>query len=222
MRSEPLNDNIASFYFKPPHKVEFTAGQFTEIYLPHNNPDKRGQKRWFTISSSPDEEHLAITTKRTSSNGSTFKDTLWRLKPGSPVDLAQPMGDFVLPKDRAIPLVFVAGGIGITPYRSMLKWLEYTKEERDIELLWAISEPKDAIFMDLLNRSVVVIKQYEKSEGKRLEIAEILSRAHSHKNTRIYISGPEPMVETLTVGLEKAGVAKNALVSDYFPGYPPI
>src|SRR4051812_34213512 len=121
--SQPEAANITTFFFRPEKPVQYTAGQFTELYLPHNNPDKRGIKRWFTISSSPSEELLSITTKFTPEKGSSFKETLRKLVPGTEVHLEEPMGDFVLPKLIQTPLIFVAGGIGITPFHSILEWL---------------------------------------------------------------------------------------------------
>src|SRR5690349_12906121 len=116
--AEDTADHIKTFWFKPEKPVKYTAGQFTEIYLPHDNADNRGQRRWFTVSSSPTDPMVSITTKFATEHGSTFKQTLAALKPGTPLKLADPMGDFVLPKDPSIPLIFVAGGIGVTPMHS--------------------------------------------------------------------------------------------------------
>lgn len=222
-RKEPINHNVTTFWWRTPRKVDFTPGQFTELYLPHKNADERGQKHWFTISASPTEKLWSNTTKFAGKDkSSTFKKTLFALKPGAKVDAAEPMGDFVLPKDKSIPLVFVAGGIGITPFRSIIKWLIDTGENRDIELIYAVGEPKDAVFVDLFEQYGVNPKLVISSEGEKLTAEKILALTPGWKNKRIYVSGPEPMVETLTKDLEKLGVPKNDLVSDYFPGYDPI
>lgn len=222
VKKEDLNQNVTTFYFKPPEKIKFTAGQFTELYLPHKNADERGEKHWFTISASPTEELLSITTKNAGKKGSSFKRTLWNLEPGTSVNLAEPMGDFVLPKDPNIPLIFVAGGIGVTPFRSMIKWLTDTNEKRDIKFIWALSAPEDAVFMDLFNGYGIDPQLVTKSEGLSLDAKKILEFVGDPKGKRIYISGPEPMVENFTEELEKLGIAKNDMVSDYFPGYLPI
>src|SRR5690348_14324223 len=137
--SEPTAANIRTFWFKPERPVQYTAGQFTELYLPHDNADNRGQRRWFTVSSSPTDAMLSITTKYAGDQSSTFKKTLFSLKDGTPLKLADPMGDFVLPKDKTIPLVFVAGGIGVTPMHSMIKYLNDTHEKRTIHLIYAVT-----------------------------------------------------------------------------------
>src|SRR5687767_16013481 len=102
---EDIAANIKTFWFKPERPVRYTAGQFTEIYLPHPNADERGQKHWFTVSSSPTDPMVSITTKFALDRSSTFKQTLRALEPGTKLHLADPMGDFVLPKDKNIPLV---------------------------------------------------------------------------------------------------------------------
>src|SRR5688572_27736052 len=147
--TEDVAHNIKTFWFRPERKVRYIAGQFTEIYLPHDDADDRGIRRWFTLSSSPTDDLVSITTKFASHRSSTFKQHLSDLKPGTPLKLADPMGDFVLPKDPGIPIVFVAGGMGITPMHSMVKWLEDTGEKRDVHLIYAVTEEDELAFVPL-------------------------------------------------------------------------
>src|SRR3989344_7668 len=139
VRIHQENYNVTTFWFKPERPLAYTAGQFIEMYLPHDNPDERGIKHWFTLSSSPTEELVSITTKLAGAKSSSFKKTLFALRPGVEIKIVEPMGDFVLPKDIGIPLIFVAGGMGITPFRSIIKWLSDRNEKRDITLLYAAS-----------------------------------------------------------------------------------
>src|SRR4051794_22272390 len=125
--SEVITDDITSFWFKTEQPLSYTAGQFTELTLTHDNPDDRGLKRWFTLSSAPGGELVSITTRRSHDKGSTFKKTLWSMEAGHEVDLAEAMGDFVLPKLIQTPLILVAGGIGVTPFHSMAAWLADSK-----------------------------------------------------------------------------------------------
>src|SRR5258708_897456 len=118
---KPVGQNVKTFWFQPPKGFTYTAGQFIELYIPHDNPDERGIKHWFTLSSSPTEPLISITTKYAGKKSSTFKQHLFVLKPGAELYAVEPMGDFVLPQDKSIPLIFVAGGIGVTPFRSMVK-----------------------------------------------------------------------------------------------------
>lgn len=209
--------------------MQYTAGQFTEFQLPHENPDDRGIKRWFTLSSSPSDELVSITTKFAGETASSFKKNLWNLPVGTELDFAEAMGDFVLPKDPSIPLVFVAGGLGITPFHSILSYLIATKEKRQIEALLAFNEPGDVLFEDLFQaygiKPTVVISNPPNAwpgETGHLSGKRIMELVDDLKNKRLYVSGPEPMVESLEKELLEAGLDKNNLVLDFFPGYQPI
>ena len=120
---EIINPGISTFWFHPPAHLRYEAGQFVELYLPHAPADARGERREFSLSSSPHEPLIAFTTNFAFENGSSYKRALQDLAPGETVILNEPMGDFVLPKDPAISLVFVAAGLGCTPFASMIKWL---------------------------------------------------------------------------------------------------
>ena len=219
---EKINHNVTTFWFRPPHKVSYTAGQFIEITLPHANPDERGIKHWFTLSSSPTDEHISITTKFFDEQASTFKKTLFRLNQGNEVQISDPMGDFVLPKDKSIPLVFVAGGIGITPFHSIVKWLLDNGEKRKIQVILATHAAEDLLFVDLFRQYRVEPVLAVDTNGQRLSGRFILDTIGKPSNKLIYVSGPEPMVETLNADLEKLGAAKNQLIGDFFPGYEVI
>ena len=218
--------NIATFYFEPVKPVRYIAGLFTELYLPHKNKDKRGEKRWFTLSSPPEQKFLSITTNFTRPEGSTFKRELENLKPGQEVSMAAPMGDFVLPKDASIPLIFVAGGIGCTPFHSIISCLNNQNETRDISLLYAARTLDKVAFretFELLGKKFKIILQdppedWEGSTGKLSAelITNLVDITPAHY---IYVSGPEPMVETVSKDLKNEGINKKHIYGDFFPGY---
>ncbi len=224
--TEPVAHNIQTFWFKPERPVRYIAGQYTEIYLPHDHPDDRGIRRWFTLSSSPTDELVSITTKFASHQSSTFKQQLRELKPGAPLKLADPMGDFVLPKDKSIPIVFVAGGMGVTPMHSMVQWLQDKNEQRDIHLIYAVTEADELAFVPLFTaydlKFTPVVKDppagYSGETGS-LSIERILQLAPDDGRYRLYLSGPEPMVENFYKELKSRGFSEDRLVTDYFPGY---
>lgn len=226
-RTEEVARNIHTFWFKPEVPVRYIAGQFTELYLPYDHADKRGMRHWFTLSSSPTEELLGITTKFTPQDNSTFKQQLAKLPPGAKLQLAEPMGDFVLPKDPSIPLVFVAGGMGITPVRSMIKWLHDTGEKRSIHLLYAVTHADELAFLPLfssystLHLTPIVKKAPAGFAGHTGSISteRILELAPIADNAFMYLSGPEPMVEIFFKELQTQGIDSERLVTDYFPGY---
>jgi ferredoxin-NADP reductase len=218
--------NIRTFYFKPEQPVHYTAGQYTELTVPHLHPDKRGSKRWFTLSSSPTDELLSITTKFAAEKGSSFKRALRKLQPGTELHMATPMGDFVLPKLIQTPLVFVAGGIGITPFHSILTWLAATHESRPIKLLYGVRSEDEIIFQDTFDKAgqhaTIIVSQPEPAWGGergQLNAELILGLEQPADDTLVYVSGPEPMVQALAKDLHRAGLAKHQIVSDEFPNY---
>lgn len=223
-------DNIRTFFFKPEQPVRYTAGQYTELHLPDKHHDQRGTKRWFTLSSSPNSELLTITTKYAGDDkSSSFKKKLFGLKPGTTVDMAEPMGDFVLPKLIQTPLVFVAGGIGITPFHSMLEWLHETMEERPIKMLYGVRSEDEIIFQETFDRAnieptLVVSEPSDAWGGERGQLTAelILGLEKPSDDTLVYLSGPEPMVQALAKDLHKQGLPKNQIVSDEFPNYDAI
>ncbi|MBX9717615.1 MAG: FAD-dependent oxidoreductase, partial [Microbacteriaceae bacterium] len=114
----PLSEFATEYRFEPSRPLRFEAGQYLELHLPHAT-DIRGARRTFSIASAPERataaEPLVAIGMRTPEGGSSFKAALATLEPGTPVRATQVAGDFVLPPDPRIPLVMVAGGIGITP-----------------------------------------------------------------------------------------------------------
>lgn len=222
---EPLGNNVKTFWFRPEKQLDYTAGQFIELTLPHPNPDERGDRRWFTLSSSPNDEYIAITTKH-AERPSSFKMALFSLELGDSVTISQAMGDFVLPKDKSIPLIYVIGGIGVTPAHSMLKWLQDVNQERTIEVLYAAKTDTDLIFNGTLEKSAKKIEYFisepadnSDNAAKALTVNDILKVTNNVTKPLVYLSGPEELVEVLVAELKQNGVSGSRLVTDYFPGY---
>jgi len=151
VRVDDVGSNAKTFWFRPQQLVRYVAGEFIELHLPHANADERGTMHYFSLSSSPTEPLLSITTTfaRPGQRSSTFKQLLRSLPVGSEVTIVEPMGDFVLPKDRRIPLAFVAVGMGIAPMVSMVKYLRDTGERRDIRLLYGARHVHELLFLDV-------------------------------------------------------------------------
>ncbi len=227
--AQPEAAHITTFYFKPEKPIHYTAGQFIELTLAHPKADARGIKRWFTLSSSPSDTLLSITTKLAGENSSSFKKALFSLKPKAELAISAPMGDFVLPKLLQTPLIFVAGGIGITPFHSILSWLADTQETRPIKLLYGVRTEEEIIFQDTFDRAnqhatIVVSEPSAAWGGERgkLNAELILGLEKPQKDTLVYLSGPEPMVESLEKNLRTAGLERHQLVLDRFPNYRSI
>jgi ferredoxin-NADP reductase len=212
---EPAAKDMTTFWFQPETAVSRIAGQYTQLFLTHPRMDGRKDRRWFTISSSPTEKFWSVTTKLDPLRNSSFKTALLTLSPGAEIKAQLPMGDFVLPKDTALPLVFVAGGIGITPYRSILKFVSDTGERRDITLIYAVNDASEIAFSDIIKDSGA---KFITHLGK-LESTQILNHTKNLKNPIIYLSGPERMVENLQKGLLSRGVKEERIRTDFFHNY---
>ncbi|HUD07999.1 MAG TPA: FAD-dependent oxidoreductase [Candidatus Saccharimonadales bacterium] len=221
------NESIVSFWFRSEKLTSFMAGQFVELTLPHPNPDNRGPKRCFTLSSPPtDLPLISITTRLAKDHGSSFKRALQNLKPDAKAVMSEPMGDFVLPKDVKRRLIFVAGGIGITPYASIIRWLLAKKESRDITFIYAVANENDMVFQPELScygmkRITVVAQPLGKWSGESglLNGQRLIQFARPAPDDLIYLAGPEPMVEQLRTDLETQNITSQQIITDHFPGY---
>jgi len=222
---ENIANNIWNFYFKPLDLVQFTPGQFIELEVTKDKMDDRGNKRWFTISSSPKDKYLTITT-RIFDQSSTYKQFLMNLKKDDQLNFNGPMGDFVLPKIIETPLIFIAAGIGITPYLSMINYLYQIKESRSIHLFWALNNENDIIKNEALDqydlkKTLIISHPSEFWGGERGHLTPemVLDLESPTNQTLYYISGPEKMVEDLSQKFKLLIKDDNRIISDYFPGY---
>lgn len=226
---QQLTDTIASFSFKPEKDFSFTAGQYINLTLTGHVEDGEPAERWFTISSSPHEELITITTRVGDAAHTAFKRALNKLETGAEIDISEPLGAFVLPRLLQTPLIFVAGGIGITPFHSILSWLAETGEQRDIRMIYSVRTEDDIIFQDTFDKAnqhvTLVVSEPSAAWGGergRLTAEMILGLEKPSDDTLIFLSGPEPFVQSLQADLEKAGVSNQQIVVDEFQGYTVI
>ncbi len=217
-----LDTNIYGFWFVPETTIGFVAGQYFEWTLPHSPSDSRGYRRFFTIASAPSESQVLLTTKF-SKPSSTFKSKLLAMKPGEKISISQKAGDFILPRDPNSSLCWIAGGIGITPFRSMTKDLIDRGEKRDIILLYSVKNLKDIVFREIFTEatrlfSFRVVYISSDQEGY-IDGSRIKSEVPDWKKRHFYLSGPEPMVIAFSKLLKQIGVRNKMIERDFFPGY---
>jgi ferredoxin-NADP reductase len=215
------------FIFSKPENFKFEAGQYLEWMLPHEKPDSRGTRRYFTIASSPTESVVRLALKFVE-NGSSYKKTLSNLNPGDTIIASQLAGDFTLPK-QPTKLGFIAGGIGVTPFSSHLSYLADINQSLDIKLFYCVNKTEDLAYFDefkeiaeKINLEVipVVAKEAVKYPYEHGFVTkEVLdSRCQDYAERHWYLSGPPPMVDTYTNLLAGAGVPKKHITKDFFPG----
>lgn len=218
--------------FYPNKKVNFVPGQFMEWTLGHDNVDNRGNRRYFTIASSPTEESVRLGVKFNQDRSSSYKTALLNPSVRKKVVATSLQGDFVLPKNLSKKLVFIAGGIGITPFRSMVKYMLDKSENRSIVMFYVNKHEDDIVYRDVFEKAtslglkiVYVLTDLERApkvwHGKlgHLDQKMLEEEVPDFKERTFYISGPNSMVDSFTKQLSSIGVRGDQVVTDYFPGY---
>lgn len=212
-----LVDNVWAFRFEPDKPLTWVPGQFIRVELNHDDPDEEGTKRWFTVSSTPHDGYVQITTRITDT---TFKQALSALPIGESLKLVeQPDGDFVW-QESDKPLVFVAGGIGITPFYSMLKARSHSGQPISATLIYngrTDDLPYKAELDEASKRHAEFSVHY--IVGERLTVEKLTELVPDFVSLQVYISGPEQMVESFSKQLREAGVPDGNLHEDFFPNY---
>jgi ferredoxin-NADP reductase len=212
---------VESFIFKPEEPLFWKAGQFLHYVLNHAPTDDRGSDRWFTIASAPYERHVMVTTRFNSKRSSTFKKTLRALKPGDSIEVSDLDGDFIVSDPKKL-YVFIAGGIGITPFRSILKQAEHQEKQLRVTLLYANRKVVAAYKkeFDAMAKRNPHLKIHYLFHPQRIDKKIVKELVPDLKKTLFYVSGPEPMVESIGKMLQQIGVPKKRIKQDWFPGYP--
>jgi len=214
---------VISFIFKPSRPLNWKAGQFAHYMLNHMPTDDRGSDRWFTIASASYERHLKLTTRFAKTQSSSFKKKLKALKPGDSIEISDVDGDFVV-NDLKRHYVFIAGGIGITPFRSILKETAHAGTSLHVTLLYA-NRDKHVVFKKELesmvkqNPNLVIHYIFGPGQISKVTIKKLVPDL---KKPLFYISGREAMVENVGNMLNKLGVPKKHIKQDWFPGYSVI
>ena len=212
--------NVKSFIFKPENSLIWTAGQYLIYSLEHKNPDLRGKMRFFTISAAPFEKYPSITTRIDKTKGSSFKKALDSLKPGDTINAKGPDGDFVV-KNGNKQYVFIAGGIGITPFRSIIAAMNHKQLAMNITLLYS-NKNKDIPFKSELEKITMThpeLKIHYFINPYRIDKNAVKKFVPDFKKPLYYISGPDPMVEKTEKLLLELGIKKENINLDYFSGY---
>lgn len=214
---EHLVDNVWAFRFRPSKPLTWTAGQYVRVELPHENPDEEGTKRWFTNSAAPYEGIMQITTRVTES---TFKQALSRLEIDDELQLIEnPDGDFVW-QDSDLPIIFVAGGIGITPFYSILKQRVHDQRPLNVTLVYG-SRTEDVPFKEELAQWAVSDPNFKVRYvvGAPLNAEKLTELQPNLNQSLVYLSGPEQMVKMLGDDLKSHSLPDAQFKHDSFPNY---
>jgi ferredoxin-NADP reductase len=225
-------EGTMAFHFEKPPGFAYVAGQAGDWILQHPaKTDKEGNKRSFTLASAPYEEDLFFATRV---RETAFKEDLQSTDLGSQVDFDGPWGELTLHDDPAVPAVFLTGGIGVTPFRSIVLQWAHDQLEHSLFLFYSNRRPEDAAFVDELQAVakqrakftfLPTMTEMEKSKmpwsGAQGYIDQaMLRRSLTDLNRPIYyLSGPPKMVESMQKLLTDSGVKQERVRTESFDGY---
>lgn len=229
-KKEEIAENTYEFTFIPEKKYEFTAGQYLEWTLPEGKKvDAKGNRRYFTIASSPTEPEVRLGVRMMDAP-STFKQTLMKLEIGDTISAGQLAGDFTLPSNKNTKLVFIAGGIGVTPFRSMVQNIMDTGK-RDVVMFYSNKKAEEVAYYDVLERARQQIgmktvyaltndtRTFSGSYNGFVDATLIKKEVPDYRERTFYISGPRGMVLAFEKTLKELGIPQSRVRTDYFPGF---
>ncbi len=210
-RGYELAPSIWQFLFRPENPVRFEPGQYAGVRL-DGGVVARAEGRIFTLTSLPGEKTISFVTK-IKEPMSDYKTALLALQPNDPAELGEAMGDFVLPKSPDVPLIFVAGGIGIASYVSMAEQLLQQKQQNPVTLLYVLRNPAEQIFL----KELAHLRPLYFVSPRQLTTQDLL-RVLAPESL-VYLSGSQQFVENLRHDLLTAGVENYRIIFEYYTGY---
>jgi ferredoxin-NADP reductase/Na+-transporting NADH:ubiquinone oxidoreductase subunit NqrB len=216
-----VTEELYDYEFNPDAPLQFLPGQYMEwtIEAPLLKQDDRGNRRTYTIASAPGEKTVHIGV-RMPKNMSTYKTAWANFTAGDTVYAGQVAGSFVLPHDASEKLLLIAGGVGVTPYRSMIKHLIDTNDKRDIVLLYSAKSEEEFMFRQVFDEAQSVGAQViYVADPSPLRDAVLQKHVPDISSRKAYISGPPLMVRHTKKILRNLGVPRRSIKTDFFSGY---
>ena len=205
---------------KVPEDFTFVAGQYIWLMIPElKYPDPKGNTRMFSIASSPNKKGELDIIFRTSESG--YKRTLIEMAPGAEIAFSGPFGPLKLPEDNSRSVVFLAGGVGVTPLLSMIRFSNETKSGHKISLVYANKKEEEAVYVDELsqiekeNPNFKLVKIFGQPET---ELFKQFLPGKSDIKTSWYVVGPEGFVDFAGKFLRDSGISFTDVVFEEF--YP--
>ena len=225
-------EGTTAFLFEKPDGLSFKAGQYLNFtLLDPPETDAEGNTRTFSIASAPDEEELMMATRM---RDTAFKRVLKSMPLGAQVEIEGPYGNFTLHKNAARPAVFLTGGIGITPYRSIIRDAGRKKLPHRLLLFYSNRRPEDGAFLEELQQAERDNPNYQ-FVGTMTDMAnskrpwqgktgyinrDMLAQSISDLTTPIYyIAGPPGMVTAMRKMLADADINDDSIRTEEFNGY---
>jgi len=230
-RVEVAEGTIA-FHFEKPTGFDFKPGQSADLTLP-NPPetDAEGNVRTFSIASAPFEDQLMFATRM---RDTAFKRSLKKMPLGTVVKMDSAIGSFTLHKNSAKPAVFLAGGIGVTPFSSIVRQADHDRAPHKLYLFYSNRRPEDAPFVEVLQnlektnpqfRFIATMTEMRRSkktwngETGRIDQEMLSKYLNELRGPIYYVAGPPALVSEMRKMLVASGVDEDDIRSDEFSGY---
>src|SRR5450432_2499771 len=227
-----IGPDTFNFIFTPNRQLSFAPGQYMEWTLGHDKTDSRGNRRYFTLASSPTEKELILGVKFYP-DSSSYKRSMLEMGRDSEIVASQLAGDFTMPTDPDTRLVFIAGGIGITPFRSMIKYLLDKRQKRPITLIYSNRSADEIVYQDVFEqaRKQLGIKTiYTLTDTSRIPAGWTGEKGHItgtllrnqvpyFRDCVYYLSGPNSMVHEFEETLVQMRIPREHIKTDFFPGF---
>ena len=206
-------NNVRTFIFET-NSLAWVAGQSQAYVLPHAGETEKVNQRWFTISSAPFEGSINISTRISSS---PFKQALNAMNPGDQIKTHSLAGSFIWEEVDSAPVVLVAAGIGITPFRSILLQRKFLGKPLNATLLY-FNRTSEIPFEEELQRLSEEHPEFQMKIviGELVTAEKILELAPGANKETVFLSGPAPVVSSIGALLKERGVS---IMQDRFPGY---
>ncbi|MBI5037560.1 MAG: FAD-dependent oxidoreductase [Candidatus Kerfeldbacteria bacterium] len=220
------------FVFEKPTGFDFKPGQFMTLILPDLDMKvPKGNRRSMSIASSPTESNISFGMRM---GTSAFKQRIEKLKPGEAINLMGPFGHFTMPDDVNQPLVFLAGGIGITPFLGMIKYSIDTKSPRQLYLLYgnscisnssylpeieALTKRSDKLHYLPTMSDLTHLEHEWKGQTGFINADLIKKTVPDHMRPTYMIVGPPGMVEAMVALLKEMGLPDTQIIIEKFTGY---
>lgn len=230
--SEKIAEDTMAFRIFRPSGFNYKAGQYVDLTIINpKETDEGGSTRSFSLASSPHEDELLIVTRM---RDSTFKRNLYSLRNRAEIKITEPMGRFFLHEDESKSAVFLVGGIGITPVRSILFDAFKNNKKHQFYLFYSNHRPEDAAFLEdwqqaekehenfkLIATMTTMEKSAQQWTGETSRIDMALIKKYIADATRVifYIVGPAGMVKAMVMMLEQAGISPDNIKAEDFSGY---
>lgn len=220
IKREEVAEGTMAFCFEKPAGFNFIAGQHA-VFALINPPetDHEGNRRVFCFTSAPYEKRLIIAMRM---RDTAFKRVLKSMPLGNEVEMIGPYGSFILYKDGSRPAVFLAGGIGITPVRSILFQAEHEGSARVFYLFYSNHRREDAAFFDVLTnlklRNYTCIPVMSDTEGY-IDKSKLAAHLDDFSRSIFYAVGPPGFVLAMRGMLNVTGVDSAHIRTDQFSGY---